>query len=231
MIGNQLTGLGTDLFVAWLVWLSYRKSRFAVDRKYSTFWPRFWTSSVDQCVLWPLGFVVSLLLLWNTSSAFSTVLSIVSNAVGVTYTVWMHARYGQTVGKMICKVRVVDYRTEGPITLRQAIVRECVPVVANLGMLGYILFLIGSGSLTGKEWNHPDRVMNLQVFGVVAAMPALWFLIEVVTMFSNRKRRSLHDLIAGTVVVRTHLNGMTPAFSEPDLHPAPGADASRPAQA
>jgi uncharacterized RDD family membrane protein YckC len=33
--------------------------------------------------------------------------------------------------------------------------------------------------------------------------PALaWFTLEIVTMLSNRKRRAVHDFIAGSVVMR-----------------------------
>ena len=184
---------------------------------------------MDDCVKWPLGFVVGMLLLWQSSPVFSTVLSLVSYAVGITYTVWMHARYGQTVGKMVCKVRVVNHLTEGPISVRQAVLRECIPHVANLGLWGYMLYLTGSGTLIGEKWEHPERVMNWQTFGVLAVIPALWFLAEVVTVFSNRKRRALHDLIAGTVVVRTQLGETLSTLQEPVLGPAAGAAASRPA--
>ncbi len=231
MIGRELTNLGISLFVAWLVWRSYRKSSFSPARKYATFWPRFWTPFVDGCILWPVGFVTSLLLFWQSSPAFSVMLALFSNVVGITYAVWMHTRYGQTVGKMACRVRVVDHRTEGPLSVRQAAIRECVPLVSNLGMLGYGLYLVGSGSLTGDAWEHPDRVMNLRLVGALAAMPALWFLVEMITMFSNRKRRALHDLIAGTVVVRTHLDETPSVVQRPDLLAVPGADASRSAQA
>ncbi len=205
MISRELGSFAFGLFIVWLVWRSYRNSTFSPAQKYSTFWPRFWTGSVDRCVIWPLGFAVSLLLLLRLPPVFNVILSLVSNAIVLTYTVWMHTRYGQTVGKMVCKVRVVDHMTEGPISVRQAFLRECVPLVANLGGLGYILYLEGSGLLAGEAWNHPDQVMNWRVFGLLASMPAVWFLIEVITMFSNRKRRALHDLIADTTVVRTHL--------------------------
>jgi hypothetical protein len=36
------------------------------------------------------------------------------------------------------------------------------------------------------------------------ALPLLWFLVEIVTMLTNGKRRALHDFIAGTVVIRTN---------------------------
>lgn len=41
---------------------------------------------------------------------------------------------------------------------------------------------------------------------MLGALPCLiWYFLELVTMLTNRKRRALHDFIAGTVVVRTHL--------------------------
>ena len=42
-------------------------------------------------------------------------------------------------------------------------------------------------------------------FWLLAIVPGLWFLAEVVTMLTNEKRRALHDYIAGTVVVRTNI--------------------------
>jgi uncharacterized RDD family membrane protein YckC len=30
----------------------------------------------------------------------------------------------------------------------------------------------------------------------------LWFLLEIITLFANKKRRALHDFIAGSVVIR-----------------------------
>ena len=34
----------------------------------------------------------------------------------------------------------------------------------------------------------------------------IWFMLEIITMLLNEKRRALHDLIAGTVVVRTQID-------------------------
>ena len=205
MLTQELINFAVYLFITWLVWRSYRKSSFTIAQKYSTFWPRFWTGTVDLCVLWPLALLLSLTWLLKPLPVAAVAFSLLSNAIGLTYTVWMHAWRGQTVGKIVCRVRVVDNLTEGPITLRQALLRECVPLVANLGVLGYILYLEGSGSITHDASSHPERAINWRVLGPLMATPALWFLIEVITMFSNRKRRALHDLIADTTVVRTHL--------------------------
>ena len=211
MISRELTNFGISFLVAWIVWRSYRKSVFSPGQKYSTFWPRFWTGLVDSCVLWPLGFIVSLLFLLQLPPLVADALSLLSNTLALTYTVWLHTRYGQTVGKMVCKVRVVDHLTEGGITARQALLRECVPVIANLGVMGYFLYLTGSGALSAETRLHPEKVIDWRILGPLAATPALWFLIEVFTIFSNAKRRALHDLIAGTTVVRTNLYDLQPA--------------------
>ena len=203
-----------------LVWFWYRDYYCPPAHKYLTFWPRFWAGPVDGYVLWPPGLVFGFAMRRYSSPGLGLSLSLVSNVLSVIYTVWLHARYGQTVGKMVCKVQVVDHLTEAPISLRQAILCECIPLIANLGTLGYLFYLIGSGALTGEAWKHPERVVNLFLFGVLSMAPLLWFVVEVVTMFSNDKRRALHDLIAGTVVVRTNVDEPATTTLEPGLYPA-----------
>lgn len=224
MSGAEWIGPGMNflvsLIVVSIIWAWYRNSRHAPAQKYFTFWPRCWAGPVDGCVLLPCGFAFDLLLHRNSSPVLGLILGSVSNVVGVVYTVWLHARYGQTVGKMVCKVRVVDHLTEGPITWRQAILRECVPLLADVGTMGYLLYLSGSGALTGEAWKHPEQALDLPLFGLLSMAPFLWFVVEVVTMFSNDKRRALHDVIAGTVVVRTNVDAPTAVALEPGLYPA-----------
>ena len=43
----------------------------------------------------------------------------------------------------------------------------------------------------------------------------IWFVLEIITMLLNKKRRALHDLIAGTVVVRTSIDENHPAVLAP----------------
>jgi uncharacterized RDD family membrane protein YckC len=55
----------------------------------------------------------------------------------------------------------------------------------------------------------------------------LWFLAEVLTMFTNRKRRALHDFIAGTVVVRTNIDyGNAESEKAPEAGSGMGAPAA-----
>jgi uncharacterized RDD family membrane protein YckC len=172
--------------------------------KYSTFAPRFWSESVDSCVLAPIGFISYAILSLNIPRSQAELVVIVQNLAWLLYTVVMHGRYGQTVGKMVTKVRVVDFRTEGKISFLQAWLREGIPMVLSLGMVGYEVLCILNGSLTPKSVANGSAPPFGKLFWLLAALPSLWFVAEVVTMLTNDKRRALHDFIAGTVVVRTH---------------------------
>lgn len=43
-------------------------------------------------------------------------------------------------------------------------------------------------------------------FWLLALIPLVWFVAEVLTMLTNERRRALHDFIAGTVVIRTNVD-------------------------
>jgi uncharacterized RDD family membrane protein YckC len=42
---------------------------------------------------------------------------------------------------------------------------------------------------------------NYDNFTLIVAL--VWILLELITMLANKKRRAIHDFIAGSVVIRT----------------------------
>lgn len=204
-IGSQLINLGIELCVALLVWRYYRKSLLSWGHKYDTFGPRFWTGSIDGCVLWPASFILSMLAAIKLPTVLFITLIVVESLMWLAYTVVMHTRYGQTYGKMVCKIRVVDHKTEGPISFKQALLREGIPAIITLGIIGYEICLILKGEIT-QDAVIKGELITLQPFQILTLLPLLWFIAEVLTMLTNEKRRALHDYIAGTVVVRTNVS-------------------------
>ncbi len=200
---QQIINLAIQLLIAVLVWRYYREKNYAISRKYSTFGPRFWTGSVDSCVMWPISFFAFMLMALQLPSAIGVMLVITQNLAWLFYTVIMHAKYGQTYGKMVCKVRVVDFGTEGAISFRQACLREGIPIAVSLGIIGYEIYAISTGALSTAAIAKGEIAKN-RAFWILAILPLLWFIAEAVTMLTNEKRRALHDYIAGTVVVRTN---------------------------
>jgi uncharacterized RDD family membrane protein YckC len=173
-----------------------------VRRKYQTFWPRFWAGWIDALVFLPLYFVDSsvqgttaapiVLALWFVLYTFSTDV----------YTVAMHARYGQTLGKMLMGVKVLDL-SETRLSLRQALLRDVVPIAFSLiaVMSGVPRVLAG----LDPYWDASNFtwIDKIWMFGSL-----LWFVAELVTMLTNAKRRAVHDFIARSVVARVDYLGI-----------------------
>jgi uncharacterized RDD family membrane protein YckC len=190
--------------IAVTVWLYYREKKFPVADKYYTFGPRFWTGSVDSCVMWPITAAATFLLALRLPPIVGITLLIVQNLAWLFYTVLMHAWYGQTYGKMVCKVKVVDFPGEGPISFWQACLREGIPIAVSFGIIAYEISAASKGAFS-SDAAAKDMLMKGKGFLLLALLPVLWFLAEAITMLSNDKRRALHDFIAGTVVVRTNI--------------------------
>lgn len=204
VVTNLLINFCVQLFVSWLVWRYYRTRVFSIDQKYSTFGPRFWTGVIDSCVLWPVSVLISLPTFFGAPPAVIASTVLMQNIVWLTYTIWMHARRGQTVGKIVCKVRVVDNATEGPLSVGQAVLRESIPLVVSIGLIVTQIRVLSSGILFRPPSPHPANV-DFHSLWLAGAFPFLWFMAEIITMFTNDKRRALHDFIAGTCVIRTNV--------------------------
>ena len=200
---GQLIGLAVNLLIAALVWGYYHRRSFSLADRYSTFGPRFWTGAVDSLVLGPITFITEALMLRNIPKGSAVLLMMVQSLAWLVYTVVMHARYGQTVGKMVTKVRVVDFQTEAGISWRQAWLREGIPMILGLGCLGYEVVSLLTGRASSGAIASGELVSS-RPYQLLAVLPGLWFLAEVLTMLTNEKRRALHDFIAGTVVIRTN---------------------------
>jgi uncharacterized RDD family membrane protein YckC len=202
---TQFVGLLFQAFFAWLVWRYYKDKKYTPGHKYDTFGPRFWTGTVDACVMWPIGFVFSLLFLMSFPPVIGAALLVAQNILWLAYTVVMHGKYGQTVGKMACKVKVVDYATEGAISFLQAFLREGIPIIISLGIVAYEFFIVATGRIS-TEAIAKGEIVKTAAFWWLSVLPLIWFLAEIATMLTNDKRRALHDFIAGTVAIRTNLD-------------------------
>ncbi len=175
----------------------------AIEERYQTFWPRFWAGWIDAAIWLPLLAVDS----WIEEHIHSPIF-LASWFIAYTlsfdfYSVAMHSKYGQTLGKMAMGVKVLDV-TEKKLSLRQALLRDCVPIMFSV----LIIFDDLSTVLAGRSRSDNtelDWVLIMAAYGYM-----LWFAAELVTMLFSSKRRALHDFIASSVVVRTRTASVSP---------------------
>ena len=164
--------------------------------RYRTSWARFLAAVVDAIVFIPLSFLDEALLSPERSSWTVIAWATVSYSSYWLYSVLLHARFGQTVGKRLLRVKVLDIEELHTPTLCQALLRDIGIVVLNTTSLIYLAYLVLTGSyVPGAETTFlPGEILT---WAAVA-----WLALELITMLSNEKRRAFHDFIARTVVVR-----------------------------
>jgi uncharacterized RDD family membrane protein YckC len=169
------------------------------DDQYQTFWRRLGAAFLDIIIFVPLSLVDDWVLSLQPPVPIVTTYMAVSESTFLVYSILMHGLFGQTVGKMITRVKVVSL-DETPLTMRQAVLRDSPGLLFQLAYLPLAVMHL--------DWlialRRGDETEIPQWFHVLGYGALLMLFIELATMLTNRKRRALHDFIAGSVVVKIY---------------------------
>lgn len=166
-----------------------------IEPKYSTFAPRFVSGIIDNLVLWPIQWLLTFAFDHSAPVLLKVLVYTVNSCFFLAYSIWMHGKFGQTIGKMICKVIVLDV-SERSLSMKQAVLRDILGVI----LLPISLAIDIPRIIQGVDINAST---NITTIGWIITFSMFgWFVIELVTMLTNNKRRALHDFIAGSVVIR-----------------------------
>lgn len=185
--------------------------------RYAGFWPRLGAMLLDGLILGPVGWLS--ILAGGHHRLYDVYTFIPFILLGLFYNVYLVRRFGGTPGKLIVGIRIRKVNGD-PVGYREAILRELPDTILN-ALVSFAL-LLPLFQMTDAEY------ASLSFTGLyqrqLALAPAwykpanwaqnIWFWSELVVLLTNRKRRALHDFIAGTVVVHVRPKTMpkTPAI-------------------
>lgn len=184
-LNDELISLKTELENTRLKLLT---SEISPD-KYSTFWERVAANAIDTSFLKILGFASALFI--SSSSDANQTLVIISLFLPYCYSTVFHGYFGQTFGKMLMGIKIFNKDEFTQITMKQALLRDCIPLI-----LASILLILSLFGLVNEETGTNAATITLSV--IVMS----WAILEIVTLLFNQKRRALHDFVAGTVVLK-----------------------------
>ena len=182
------------------------------NKVYAGFWKRFCAGFVDAFIIMPLAF----LLLWlegfdRTLAIFITVPSSILFAM---YNVYFHARFGGTPGKLAVGIRVT--RPDGNrIGWNEAWKRSSVDLFfASLVLVFEVWALLHVDPTKYSSFGWIERTQLLQQhqpswFSSVNILHQVWIWSEVVVLLFNKRKRAIHDFIAGTVVIHKQFAGLS----------------------
>lgn len=164
-------------------------------QKYQTGFKRLLAAIVDGIVFMPLVLLEQLIFKsaknsflifsWLTFSAF----------LPIFYSIILHYKYGQTIGKWVVGVKVIDITETRNINLKQSIFRDILYLAAEvIGLCYFLILMLHTGDNDYLVANY-NEFTGLPFF--------IWTLLELITMLTNHKRRAIHDFLAKSVVVLT----------------------------
>jgi uncharacterized RDD family membrane protein YckC len=170
--------------------------------RYGGFWRRLGANWIDGLVMAPsaLGLVYC-----STRSRIAEIaLAVPLAAMPLVYEMVLLGRYGQTLGKMAAglEVRRLD---GGRIDWARAW-RRCM-VQALFAISTAALTVVFYYSLTDAEYGalgwlgRAAKFSAWRPYQVISNLALVWSWSELLVLLLNKRRRALHDFIAGTVVV------------------------------
>jgi uncharacterized RDD family membrane protein YckC len=171
--------------------------------RYAGFGLRLVANLVDTIVTGPL-LVLSWPGLLSRSASIALAVPVFAAALG--YNVGMHARWGQTIGKMAARIKVVTVGGAS-IAWREALLRDSVGI--GFGIIATVASVDTFLRIPASSWSD-NWVQQAKLIGDARPMwgraahtcLTIWFWSELVVLLFNPKKRALHDFIAGTVVIR-----------------------------
>jgi uncharacterized RDD family membrane protein YckC len=167
--------------------------------KYRTGLKRFGAAIVDGIVFMPLLLFEQWLLNLTQNMALLSVWVIFAAFLPIFYSIILHYKYGQTIGKWVVEVKVLHVSETRNINLKESIFRDIVYLSVEIFGLCYFLF---------PALRSNRLATFVQDFSNFSGTPLfIWNLLELITMLANSKRRAIHDFLARSVVIRTSTSG------------------------
>lgn len=173
--------------------------------EYSGFWQRVGAYLIDMLIVAPLSALD--FFLGGEVRYLQLYLLGPSQLIAFFMFVYMVRKYGGSPGKLLLGlcIRMAD---GSPVTLKAALLRYA--PMWLLGLLMAVAMIMAALSMPDSSHLSLDYMArSLAVaeylpgwFGAVSVLLQVWVFASLITILCNKKRRAIHDFIAGTVVVR-----------------------------
>lgn len=174
---------------------------------YVGFWRRLAAYAIDFAILIPYALLARQLIYSSRAAYLVNVL--IGTLIAIDFQVYLVKRFGGSPGKLLMRMRIA--KLDGsPVGYRQASIRYSVLfVISMLTSAGLLLSLFHMSAIeyTGFTTSKA-RVRSLEAgapawYQPVQIAGSVWVWSEFLVLLTNRKRRALHDFMAGTVVIST----------------------------
>lgn len=177
---------------------------------YAGFWTRLGSLLLDFIFILPVVFIIQYLNGLGKDIYYYTLIPNLLFAIW--YNIYLPKKYGGTPGKLAVSITIVKLDGE-PIDWNEAILRHI--VLLTLALLASIVMIVtlmeaDEETYTSLGWlQRSQYLMSLSpgFFKAYNWISNIWIYSEFIVLLTNKRKRAIHDFIAGTVIVRTKYLG------------------------
>lgn len=176
------------------------------ENVYAGFWVRVAARLLDLIILLP---IMGLVLYVNSISKSANLYMMIPNLLfGLAFEVILVKMYGGTPGKLIMGLKIIQKNGDN-IDWKSSFYRNSVEFFfAILGV--YVMFLtlnlIDDSTYTSLGFMKRNQLMST-INPIPSKIEALtnfaWVVIGAIVLITNSRKRTTHDFIAGTVVIKS----------------------------
>jgi uncharacterized RDD family membrane protein YckC len=172
---------------------------------YAGFWRRLGAFFLDFTIASPL--MVLHIFLASKYRLFHLYWLLPGALIWLWFGIYLVIKYGGTPGKILLGIKIV--MVDGsPVTSKAASMRY--GVVFGFWLIASVVVALGSLEISDAQYynlNWNKKISTLIEFapawyGVVSILEQVWIWSEFISMLFNKKRRAIHDYMAGTVVIK-----------------------------
>jgi len=175
--------------------------------EYAGFWRRIGAHFLDLIIFSPL-FVLSI---WGNFHfrLFNIYMFVPEIFISIFYNIYLVKRYGATPGKLLLKIKIAKLDGSS-VGYQEAVLRQSVvfilSIIANIAILTASLNLNMTDdqyfALHWMERSHKILENASSWYKYVQIVMGIWVWGEFIVMLTNKRRRAIHDFMAGTVIIK-----------------------------
>jgi uncharacterized RDD family membrane protein YckC len=123
------------------------------------------------------------------------------------YNVFLPKRYGGTPGKLIVGIKIIRIDSL-PIGWKESFLRYSVNiffVLVNLVVMIIAILLADDEMYNSLTWFQKPTYLNSLIahYDIITILSNIWVWSEVIILLTNKRKRAMHDFIAGTVIIKS----------------------------
>ena len=172
---------------------------------YAGFWPRLGSLLLDALILIPVSMALGYI--GGLDKSLYTITIFIQIIIALLFHVWMVWKYGGSPGKLAVGIKII--RIDGQdVGRHEAQLRYLVDFA--LVILSTITSYSALMALSNEDFVNMSLLeqgqyvssYNPTLFSIQVWVTNIWVWGELIVLLTNKRKRAIHDFIAGTVVIK-----------------------------